>query len=282
MKLNRFQDAKEFYSRTQEYLLEKEFINSLLLRIGKIFVDRPKTYKEPPYLATVERDNNIVAVAIKTPQRNLILSEVKDLTAIEKITEDIYKNLPEIPGVTGLTKETQTLAKIWENLTGQSYKISMHLRIHKLEKVQPVNKATGHLRLATCSDRDLLLSWVKAFYQEAAGSISANINKDVDRYLNEKSFYFWEDNNKIVSIANVVPVTANSVNIGLVYTPREYRRKGYATSMVADLSQMLLDKGFKYCLLFTDLANPTSNNIYHKIGYQPVSDWNEYSFFNRK
>ena len=52
--------------------------------------------------------------------------------------------------------------------------------------------------------------------------------------------------------------------------------------MVADLSQMLLDKGFKYCLLFTDLANPTSNNIYRQIGYQPVSDWNEYSFFNRE
>ena len=280
MKLNRFQDAKEFYSRTQEYLLEKEFINSLLLRIGKIFVDRPKTYKEPPYLATVERDNNIVAVAIKTPQRNLILSDVQDLTALENIAEDIHKNEGEIPGVTGLTKETQTFAKIWENLTGQSYKISMHLRIHKLEKVQLINKATGHLRLATCSDRDLLLFWIKAFYQEAAGSISANINKEVDRYLKEKNVYFWQDNNKSVSFASGSRSTLNCVNIGPVYTPPEYRRKGYATSMVADLSQMLLDKGFKYCLLFTDLANPTSNNIYRKIGYQPVSDWNEYSFFN--
>ena len=281
MKLNRFQDAKEFYSRTREYLLEKEFINSLLLRLAKRLADNPQTYSEyPPYLATVEKDNKILAVALRTPPRNLILSEVQDLAALEKIAEDIYKNEGEISGVTGLTKETQTFAKIWENLTGQSYKISMHQRIYKLEKVQPVNKATGHLRLATCSDRNLLLFWVKAFYQEAAGSISANINKEVNRYLKEKNVYFWQDDNKSVSFINASRSTLNCVNIGPVYTPPEYRRKGYATSMVAALSQMLLDKGFKYCLLFTDLANPISNHIYRKIGYQPVCDWNEYSFFN--
>lgn len=278
MKLNRFQDAKEFCDRSQKYLLEKEFIHSLPLRIWQILIDNPKTYQESPYLATVEKDNIIVAVALKTPYRNLILSEARDLAALEKIAVDIYKNSPEIPGVTGLEKEIQTFAKIWQNLTGQSYKISMHLRIHKLEKVQPVNKAKGNLRLANYSDRDLFISLTKAFYQEAAGGIPPNINKDVDRYLNEQLFYLWEDNNKIVSIANASPVTPNSINIGLVYTPPEYRRKGYATSMVAELSKILLDRGFKYCLLFTDLANPTSNHIYRKIGYQPVSDWNEYSF----
>jgi len=278
MKLNRFQDAGKFFNCAREYLLEKEFIHSLSLRISQIFLDNPNTYEESPYLATVEKDKDIVAVAIKTPQRNLILSEVKDLTALEKIAEDVYKNNPEIPGVTGLTKETEIFVKIWKNLTGRDCQISMNLRIHKLEKVRPIAKAKGHLRLANEKERDLLLNWVGKFYREAAGSISGNINKEVDRYLNKKLFYFWEDN-KPVSIANAIPVTPNSVNIGLVYTPPKYRRKGYATAMVAELSQKLLDRGFKYCLLFTDLANPISNNIYRKIGYEPVSDWNEYSFF---
>jgi predicted GNAT family acetyltransferase len=41
---------------------------------------------------------------------------------------------------------------------------------------------------------------------------------------------------------------------------------------------MILDSGKKFCFLFTDQANPTSNSIYQKIGYEPVCDFHEYTF----
>jgi uncharacterized protein len=66
----------------------------------------------------------------------------------------------------------------------------------------------------------------------------------------------------------------------MVYTPPEHRRKGYASACVATLSQTLLNQGYKYCFLFTDLANPTSNHIYEAIGYQSVGDLSDYSFEN--
>jgi predicted GNAT family acetyltransferase len=31
-------------------------------------------------------------------------------------------------------------------------------------------------------------------------------------------------------------------------------------------------------VLFTDLANPTSNALYQRLGYEPVSDRTEWSF----
>jgi predicted GNAT family acetyltransferase len=31
-------------------------------------------------------------------------------------------------------------------------------------------------------------------------------------------------------------------------------------------------------MLFTDLANPTSNKIYAEIGYRRVADWEEHAF----
>jgi predicted GNAT family acetyltransferase len=64
----------------------------------------------------------------------------------------------------------------------------------------------------------------------------------------------------------------------MVYTPPEYRRRGYASASVAALSQSLLNQGHQFCFLFTDLANPTANHIYQDIGYQPVGDWHQYSF----
>jgi len=61
-----------------------------------------------------------------------------------------------------------------------------------------------------------------------------------------------------------------------VYTPRELRGRGFATATVAALSQLLLDQGHQFCCLYTDLANPTSNAIYQRIGYQAVSDSSVY------
>ena len=68
------------------------------------------------------------------------------------------------------------------------------------------------------------------------------------------------------------------IRIGPVYTPPEHRRRGYATTLVADLSAWLLERGHRACFLYTDLANPTSNRIYVEIGYERVCDAMEFVF----
>jgi uncharacterized protein len=40
----------------------------------------------------------------------------------------------------------------------------------------------------------------------------------------------------------------------------------------------LLAGGRRFCFLFTDLANPTSNSIYQQVGYRPVADVEQWSF----
>ena len=75
--------------------------------------------------------------------------------------------------------------------------------------------------------------------------------------------------------------TPHGISVGGVYTPPEQRRHGYASSCVAALSQQLLDAGCEFCSLFTDLGNPTSNDIYQQIGYRPVCDTQEILFIER-
>jgi uncharacterized protein len=64
--------------------------------------------------------------------------------------------------------------------------------------------------------------------------------------------------------------TVSGICVSMVYTPPDLRSQGYATSCVAALTQRMLDSGKKFCCLYTDLTNPTSNAIYQKIGYEPV------------
>ena len=66
--------------------------------------------------------------------------------------------------------------------------------------------------------------------------------------------------------------TPNGIRIGAVFTPPDLRRRGYASACVAAVSQSVLDAGRKFCFLYADIANPTSNHIYQEIGYQPVCD----------
>ena len=77
--------------------------------------------------------------------------------------------------------------------------------------------------------------------------------------------------------ARARPMT-HGVVVNAVYTPPEMRGRGYASACVGHLSQHLLDSGYQFCCLFTDLSNPTSNNIYQRLGYHPVCDYDEYVF----
>ena len=73
-------------------------------------------------------------------------------------------------------------------------------------------------------------------------------------------------------------LTPHGIRVGPVYTPPEQRGRGYASNLVAEVSQLQLDAGRTFVFLFTDLANPTANKIYQAIGYEPVNDVDEYDF----
>ncbi|MDP8927425.1 MAG: GNAT family N-acetyltransferase, partial [Actinomycetota bacterium] len=72
--------------------------------------------------------------------------------------------------------------------------------------------------------------------------------------------------------------TPNGIRVGPVYTPPDLRNRGYASALVASLTQRELDAGRSFCFLYTDLANSTSNKIYQRIGYEPVTDISVYLF----
>ncbi|MBD2613422.1 MAG: GNAT family N-acetyltransferase [Nostoc sp. ZfuVER08] len=277
MKVNKFQNPTEFYARVKDYLLNQEGLHNLLLGISNRLIENPEYFDEKPYLATVEENGDIVAVAMRTPPRPLLLSQIKDFQAVELLAQDLSISYPSLPGVNAPTNEAQAFTKVWHSLTGQSYQLKVALRTFQLEKVKSIAKVTGYLRLATDNDRELLKNWYEAFSLEALGEIELDTERWVQRVLHQGTAYLWQDEVP-VSIACRGGTTPNGVGVGLVYTPPEHRRRGYASVCVAALSQTLLDRGNKFCFLFTDLANPTSNHIYQEIGYQPVGDWHNYSF----
>ena len=283
MQVTKFDDAKKYYQKVKSFLAQDEAANCLLLGIAKLLGNSQPDARHPPYLVTVENQESIVATAIQTPPRWLLLAKSTDLEAVKLIAKDIVLQNKSLPGVMGLKSEAETLARAWQSVTGKTFKLAMAMKIHQLENVRSVTFASGSLRLANQSDRSLLVKWIKAFESEALGdnAVKSDYRLWFEKNIENRSLYVWQD--KVpVSMAVFGGATPNGIRIGSVYTPPKYRSKGYATSCVAAVSQHLLNTGYKYCFLFTDVANPTSNHIYQKIGYQPMCEILNYSFKSGK
>jgi predicted GNAT family acetyltransferase len=276
MKIDQFNTAESFYDQAKDYLFSDAARHHLLLRICNTLIEHPERYTIPPYLSIVKSQSSVIAVAIQTPPYGLVLSKIQDLQAIDLIIENLSQNKIQLPTVSGLPTATKAFVDKWSILTQQSYHLENQLKIHCLTQVNPINQSNSELRLATLPDRELLLEWCQAFITEAIPN-PENVEHLVDSHLNQNSIYIWQDVTPVSIVCGSGNITIGG-NISLVYTPPQYRQKGYATSSVATLTQNLLDQGYPNCYLFTDLANPTANHIYHKIGYQPICDWHLYQF----
>ena len=122
--------------------------------------------------------------------------------------------------------------------------------------------------------------WTEGFTNDCFGS-SPSIQTEAEycRYhISTGKLYILEDNGTPVSMAKISREMQTVCGVGYVYTPPYFRRKGYATSCVAAVSRLILERGFTKCVLYTDLANPISNSIYQKIGYKPICDSSEICF----
>ena len=282
MHLTRLSSAHDFRARSEAFLLEHEAEHNLPLGLTTALVFNPDLYGTQPYFAVVEEASEIIAAAMMTPPYRLILSLVEDREALARIAHDVLEFRPETPGVTGPVPVSLRFAEIWQALTGKLFKRSMAERIYKLEKVRPPSGVSGHMRRAVEADRALLIEWMTAFQQDAFGEPDpAAVERMAHNMLvmppEMRGTYLWEDPHP-VSLVSYGGPTPNSMRLGPVYTPPEFRRKGYASACTAWVSQYLLDSGRKFCTLFTDLANPTSNHIYQEVGYEPVCDVDEYKF----
>jgi predicted GNAT family acetyltransferase len=136
---------------------------------------------------------------------------------------------------------------------------------------------SGQLRLAGADERGRMVEWMRAFAIEDGTMPVDQAETMVGAPLARGALMVWDDGGP-VSMIGISPEVSGVVRIGPVYTPPEHRHRGYATNMVAAVSRRTLAAGADRCMLYTDLANPTSNKIYVEIGCRRVADWEEHAF----
>jgi uncharacterized protein len=284
MHVTRYTDLAAFAARVQPFLFAHEAEHCL--PIGILFTRLAGAHDsaDSPYLACVEDDDGRIAlVAIQTPPYNLVLSLLADFAdptpTLQALVSDLRAAQRALPSAIGPNALATSFADAWSRASGVHAEVSRRERIFQLQQVRWLRPVTGAMRHIEERDRGLLRIWLRDFMQEALGQDLADVDGEIDSRLRGRArgMYLWEDGQP-VSLAGFGNPTPHGTRIGPVYTPPELRGRGYAGALVAHTSQRMLDEGRRFCFLFTDLANPTSNHIYQQIGYEPVSDVVEYEF----
>jgi predicted GNAT family acetyltransferase len=275
MKYTEYKNPIDFMNVCRTIFEEQEALYGLMLGISIRLVKNPLHYGSQPLLATISDNAELDLIALMTPPYKLQIALLNSdsFKSIQLLASKLRENGWQIPAVMGEEKAIKAFATHWNKVAGTNSQDGMRQRLYELRTVQQIQYPEGTFRQANSDDLELAIKWSNSFYDDCFGD-SEDIPKDgcfAKLLVEEGNLYFW-GNPDPVSMAALTRPTPHGIAIGYVYTPPQYRRKGYASAITAQLSQYALDNGKKFCTLYTDSSNPTTNSIYQKIGYNPVAD----------
>jgi len=269
-------DPKSFCHLALPFLMKTEVENNLLIGLSTRLATEtlPASPREAVFW-TVRDGAEMHGAAMCTPPNDLILSHPFPSSALAALSEFLIEAHVSVPGVLGPDDAAHHFSTIWTVARGMTADLWRRERIYRLDKVEALTLPPGNMIQAKREDTTLLNSYVKGFLEDTGEKGDAQAA--LESALSSNRLFVWFDGQPVSMAASSGP-TPNGARISMVYTPPELRRRGYATAIVSTISDMLLKQGKSFCALYTDLSNPTSNSIYHRIGYRPVLDCYHYRF----
>jgi predicted GNAT family acetyltransferase len=265
------EDPSRVLSDSGDFLTSEPVLHNLVLTLLHGRVANP----EPGRYWIASKDGEAVGVVFQSPLTFFATITPMQPDAIEAFVDTIAPEAADLPGVIGDAATASRFAGAWTERRKSAARPDMGQRMYELRDLQDGPSAPGSLRLATMDDRDLIIEWMRGFEADTREAVS-DPGPAVNRRLTRGQYRIWEDGQP-VSMALATPTIEGVSRIGAVYTPPEHRNRGYAESCVRELSRQLKSDGIR-CMLYTDLANPTSNSIYRRIGYRAVAEVLRYQF----
>ncbi|GAB1644921.1 GNAT family N-acetyltransferase [Krasilnikovia sp. MM14-A1259] len=263
----------EFAAEAGDFLRSRPVVHSVPLTLVRALeLNGPHAFGpgDPIFGWWRDADGTVSGAYLQTPPYPLLLTALP-APAVPALAEALAGRR-HLSGVNACVADAEVFAQEWQRRTGVTFTTGMQSRLFRLGALTPPDPLPrGRARVAAAGDRDLLVRWVEAFHDHVGESV-----RDSGAVVDEKLAYgglsLWEVDGEPVSMAGVTRPEAGMVRVLAVYTPRELRGRGYAGAVVSTVSQAALDGGATDVVLFTDLANPTSNALYQRLGYRPVED----------
>ncbi|MBG0832788.1 GNAT family N-acetyltransferase [Planomonospora sp. ID67723] len=265
-------DVEVFAGAAEPWLLRDPVRNTVALTVMRGI--RSGVYSDDLLLGWLERDGETVAAALQTPPRGLLLPDIPAGT-VQDLATALIEAERVIPEVQGPLDRAEAFASAW----WRPERRRTSERLYRLEDPAPLRRpVAGSSRTATAGDHDLLVKWFADFHAEALDGPPEERSALVSLRVGREELVLWEDGGRPVAFAGFSSPIAAMSRIGPVYTPPEFRGRGYGEAVTRAATHRALDGGATEVVLFTDLANPVSNSVYQAVGYRAVADYASIAF----
>lgn len=241
---------------------------------------RAGTVGDNALLLTVWDDHGPVGAALQVPPYPLACNGLPASVHL-MVANKLARIRPDISGVRGTRDLATDFTTAWSSVTGCTGTVAMNEMLYRLGSLRPPVGVPGAHRESTATDRAVLVDWVQQFFVEAfshhrdaaAGQRFVDNAEAVgDRVI------LWEDAGAPVSMAMLRAPATGVSRIGPVFTPRNSRGRGYGSAVSAAAAHLARLDGVDDVVLFADLANPASNAIYQRIGFEAVAESVRFDF----
>jgi hypothetical protein len=256
-----YDDPAAMFADTSEHLETREAENGLLLGLLQ------QTVRPPRFLARYHAGDRTLGVAYLSHIALIVSRGMQD--AHGPLQAALHERRIDVPGLVGPEEDVVALAGAW----GRPVQHVVEQGLYELRAIDWPSGVPGRMRAMDEADVDRVADWVWGFHQDA---LPHEPYREADALENARArpaagmTYLWEVDGAPVAMAALARPTRRTITVNAVYTPPEHRGRGYASALVAAISAEGLGRGKAACVLYTDLANPTSNAIYQRIGYRPI------------
>ncbi|MCK9895741.1 GNAT family N-acetyltransferase [Frankia sp. AgB32] len=267
------ESLEEYLAAAGEFLRSRPTENTVLVTIVETLRERGLTAfgeAAPLFGWWLSASGSVAGAFLQTPPKGVLLTAVPPRAA--ELLAESWPRERALSGVAAPEDVAGAFASAWRRRTGTSSRLWLRERLYRLGTLVPPRPApAGRPRVADPTDRDLLVRWFTAFEREI-GEVAGTAARRVDDRLAYGGCTLWERDGEPVSMAGLTRPAAGMVRVAPVHTPVVCRRRGYAGAVTAAVCRMALDAGAHDVLLFADLANPTSNGVYQRLGFEPVGE----------
>ncbi|MHA5047901.1 GNAT family N-acetyltransferase [Streptomyces sp. SD15] len=275
------EDVDAFLARAGDFLRSRPALHTMPLTV----TEKLRTSgadadgAQAPVFGRLERVGKVHATFYRLPSRGLSLTPLTpdDADTLAAHLAALGHSLPYV----GAVHSTATaFAEAWQRHTGAAPTLGKRIRLYRLGTLTPPEPLPeGRGRVVGEQDHEQRVCWCGEFVDTVGEVPAVDAGSWAGSRFADRHFTFWETpDGTPVSMAAVTSMIAGMVRVDPVYTPAHLRGRGYAGAVTVEVSRAALAAGATDVVLFADPANPTSNALYQRVGYVPVTDWAVYDF----
>jgi len=263
-------DFEAYAERTADLLTSDPAAHTVPLTVLETVRRGHRWSEEAMLFGWFEDGGEVSGAVFRTPPFELLLAVVP-----EEATAELVATLRAagvgVPGVNGDVEGVDRFVEAWSAATGQRSRTTLALDLYELGTLHhPEPPPAGRGRAAEDPDLDVAVRLYRGF-QEEAPTPSTDVVPLVRERLEDRRLWLWDDESGLpVSLAARTPAVAGVARIAPVYTPPEHRRHGYATAVTAACTADALARDAERVVLYTDVADPSANAMYQRVGFRPI------------